>query len=79
MALPSVTAAVVGGSAFGALVIGSLSSANRLAPPEACAGDLQLFRVLGCSIVLAVLCALSAAGVSGRGRGGRAGAGIGAR
>jgi MFS family permease len=99
-----VIAAVVGGSAFGALVIGSLSAANRLAPPESRAqvissyfvfaysglaipvvgvgvaadyvGDFRA--VLGCSIALAVLCALSAAGVSG-GRAGRPRAGTGAR
>jgi MFS family permease len=88
-----VIAAVVGGTAFEALVIGSLSAANRLAPPEIRAqvisgyfvfaycglavpvigvgvasdyvGDFRA--VLGCSIVLAVLCVLSAAGISGRG------------
>jgi MFS family permease len=98
-------AAVVGGGAFGALVIGSLSTANRLAPPETRAqvissyfvfaycglaipvvgvgvaadyvGDFRA--VLGCSIVLAVLCALSAAGISARSRGRRLRVGIGAR
>jgi MFS family permease len=87
-----VIAAVVGGSAFGALVIGSLSAANRLASPGTRAqvissyyvfaycglaipvigvgvasdyvGDFRA--VLGCSIVLAVLCVLAAAGISGR-------------
>jgi MFS family permease len=100
-----VIAAVVGGSAFGALVIGSLSTANRLAPPETRAqvissyfvfaycglaipvvgvgvasdywGDFRA--VLGCSIVLAVLCALSAAGICGPGRVRRPRANIGAR
>lgn len=98
-------AAVVGGSAFGALVIGSLSAANRLAPPETRAqvisgyfvfaysglaipvvgvgvaaeyvGDFRA--VLGCSIVLAVLCALSAAGISGAGRAARPRVRVGAR
>src|ERR1700761_7963983 len=100
-----VIAAVVAGSAFGALVIGSLSTANRLAPPENRAqvissyfvfaysglaipvvgvgvaadyfGDFRA--VLGCSIVLAVLCALAAVGISGGGRAGWPRAGIGAR
>jgi MFS family permease len=100
-----VIAAVVGGTAFGALVIGSLSAANRLAPPGIRAqvvssyfvfayaglaipvigvglaadyfGDFRA--VLGCSIVLAVLCALSAAGISAPGRVRRPQANIGAR
>ena len=100
-----VIAAVVGGSAFGALVIGSLSAANRLAPPETRAqvissyfvfaysglaipvigvgvaadyfGDFRA--VLGCSIVLAALCALSAAGISASGRVRRLRANIGVR
>ena len=100
-----VIAAVVAGSAFGALVIGSLSAANRLALPETRAqvissyfvfaysglaipiigvgvaadhvGDFRA--VLGCSIALAVLCAVSAAGISGGGRAGWPRAGIGAR
>jgi MFS family permease len=94
-------AAVTGGSSFGALVIGSLSAANRLALPESRAqvlsgyyvfayaglavpvigvgvasdyvGDFRA--VLGCSIVLAVLCVLAAAGISGRGQQIRAGHG----
>jgi MFS family permease len=79
--------AVVAGSAFGALVIGSLSAANRLAPEGTRAKAISTYfvfayaglsipvagvgvasdyvgnfrAVLGCSIVLAVLCALSAA------------------
>jgi MFS family permease len=85
---------VVTGSAFGALVMGSLSAANRLALPETRAqvissyfvfaysglaipvigvgvaadhvGDFRA--VLGCSIVLASLCVLAAAGISGGGR-----------
>jgi MFS family permease len=89
-----VIAAVIGGGAFGALVIGSLSVANRLASPQTRAqvissyfvfaycglalpvvgvgvaadyvGDFRA--VLGCSIVLAALCALSAAGISARSR-----------
>jgi MFS family permease len=77
--------AVVAGSSFAALIIGSLSAANRLAPEGTRAkvistyfvfaysglsipvvgvgiasGYVGTFRaVLGCSIVLAVLCALS--------------------
>lgn len=85
---------VVGGIAAGAMSIGSLSIANRLAPPESrgqvistyfvfaytgliipvvgvgiasdYVGDFRA--VLGCSIALAVLCALSAVAISGRGR-----------
>ena len=38
-------AAVVGGCAFGALVIGSLSAANRLAPPEARAQVISVYFV----------------------------------
>jgi hypothetical protein len=63
--------AVVAGSAFGALVIGSLSAANRLAAPETCAKAISTYfvfacagsfrAVLGCSIVLAGLCVFSAA------------------
>jgi hypothetical protein len=96
---------VVAGSAFGALVIGSLSAANRLALPESRAqvissyfvfaysglaipvvgvgvaadyfGDFRA--VLGCSIVLALLCVLAAAGISGGGRAGRPRVRIGAR
>jgi MFS family permease len=96
---------VVGGSAFGALVIGSLSAANRLAQPDTRAqvissyfvfaytglaipvigvgvaadhvGDFRA--VLGCSIVLALLCVLAAAGISGGGRAGRPRARTGAR
>ena len=88
---------VVAGSAFGALVIGSLSAANRLARPDTRAqvissyfvfaysglaipvigvgvaadhvGDFRA--VLGCSIVLALLCVLAAAGISGGNRAGR--------
>jgi MFS family permease len=90
------TGTVVAGSAFGALVISSLSVANRLPPPETRAqvissyfvfaysglavpvigvgvaadhvGDFRA--VLGCSIVLALLCVLAAAGIFGRGRAG---------
>jgi MFS family permease len=100
-----VIAAVVAGSAFGALVIGSLSAANRLALPESRAqvissyfvfaysglaipvvgvgvaadyfGDFRA--VLGCSVVLAVLCVLAAAVISGGGRAGQPRARIGAR
>ena len=83
--------AVVAGSAFGALIIGSLSAANRLAPEGTRAKVISTYfvfaysglsipvvgvgiasdyvgnfrAVLGCSIVLAVLCALSAARISG--------------
>jgi MFS family permease len=85
---------VVAGSAFGALVIGSLSAANRLALPETRAQVISSYfvfaysglaipvigvgvaadhfgnfrAVLGCSIVLALLCALAAAGISGGNR-----------
>jgi MFS family permease len=88
---------VVAGSAFGALVIGSLSVANRLALPETRAQVISSYfvfaysglaipvigvgvatdhfgnfrAVLGCSIVLALLCALAAAGISGGNRAGR--------
>ena len=81
--------AVVAGSAFGALVIGSLSVANRLASAETRAQVISTYfvfaysglsipvvgvgvasdyvgnfrAVLGCSVLLAVLCALSAAGI----------------
>jgi MFS family permease len=100
-----VIAAVIGGSSFGALLIGSLATANRLAPPDTRAqvissyfvfaysglavpvigvgvaadyvGDFRA--VLGCSIVLAVLCAVSAVGISARGRARRLRVGIGAR
>jgi MFS family permease len=100
-----VIAAVVAGSAFGALVIGSLSAANRLALPESRAQVISSYfvfaysglaipvvgvgvaadyfgnfrAVLGCSIVLALLCALAAAGISGGNRAGRPRARIGAR
>ncbi len=83
--------AVVAGSAFGALVIGSLSAANRLASAETRAQVISTYfvfaysglsipvvgvgvasdyvgtfrAVLGCSILLTVLCVLSAAGISG--------------
>ena len=83
--------AVVAGSAFGALIIGSLSAANRLAPEGTRAKVISTYfvfaysglsipvvgvgiasdyvgnfrAVLGCSIVLAVPCALSAARISG--------------
>src|SRR3981189_3145929 len=83
--------AVVAGSAFGALVIGSLSTANRLAPEGTRAKVISTYfvfayaglsipvvgvgvasayvgafrAVLGWSAVLAVLCALSAARISG--------------
>src|SRR5258705_144139 len=83
--------AVVAGSAFGAIVIGSLSAANRLASAETRAQVISTYfvfaysglsipivgvgvasdyvgnfrAVLGCSVLLAVLCALSAAGISG--------------
>jgi MFS family permease len=83
--------AVVAGSAFGALIIGSLSVANRLAPEGIRAKVISTYfvfaysglsipvvgvgiasdyvgdfrAVLGCSVVLAVLCALSAARISG--------------
>jgi MFS family permease len=83
--------AVVAGSAFGALIIGSLSAANRLAPERTRAKVISTYfvfaysglsipvvgvgiasdyvgnfrAVLGCSVVLAVLCALSAARISG--------------
>ena len=86
--------AIVAGSAFGALIIGSLSAANRLAPEGTRAKVISTYfvfayaglsipvvgvgvasdyvgtfrAVLGCSVVLAVLCALSAARISG-GRG----------
>ena len=88
---------VVAGSAFGALVIGSLSAANRLALPETRAQVISSYfvfaysglaipvigvgvaadhfgnfrAVLGCSIVLALLCALAAVGISGGNRAGR--------
>jgi MFS family permease len=88
---------VVAGCAFGALVIGSLSVANRLALPETRAQVISSYfvfaysglaipvigvgvatdhfgnfrAVLGCSIVLALLCALAAAGISGGNRAGR--------
>ena len=81
--------AVVAGSAFGALVIGSLSAANRLASAETRAQVISTYfvfaysglsipvvgvgvasdyvgnfrAVLGCSVLLAVLCVLSAAGI----------------
>jgi MFS family permease len=101
-----VISAVIGGGAFGALVIGSLSAANRLAPTETRAQVISSYfvfaycglaipvvgvgvasdyvgnfrAVLGCSIVLAVLCALSAAGISSvRPRVRWLGAGVGAR
>ena len=87
-------ATVVAGTAFGALVIGSLSAANRLAPPEMRAQAISGYfvfayaglaipvvgvgvavdyvgnfrAVLGCSIVLGLLCVLSAAGIAGDGR-----------
>jgi MFS family permease len=83
--------AVVAGSAFGAVIIGSLSAANRLAPEGTRAKVISTYfvfaysglsipvvgvgiasdyvgnfrAVLGCSIVLAALCALSAARISG--------------
>ena len=82
-------ALVVAGSASGALVIGSLSVANRLASAETRAQVISTFfvfaysglsipvvgvgvasdyvgnfrAVLGCSVLLAVLCVLSAAGI----------------
>ncbi|HET6189306.1 MAG TPA: hypothetical protein VFE59_20225 [Trebonia sp.] len=84
--------AVVAGSAFGALVIGSLSAANRLARPRTRAKVISTYfvfayaglsipvvgvgvasdyigsfrAVLGCSIVLAALCVVSAALGAGR-------------
>jgi MFS family permease len=87
-------AAVVGGTAVGAMGIGSLSIANRLAPEDRRAQVISTYfvfaytgliipvvgvgissdyvgdfrAVLGCSIALAVLCAASAAAISGRGR-----------
>jgi MFS family permease len=83
--------AIVAGSAFGALIIGSLSTANRLAPPETRAKVISTYfvfayvglsipvvgvgvasdyvgnfrAVLGCSILLAALCLVSAALVTG--------------
>jgi MFS family permease len=97
---------IVGGFAVGALLVGSLSAANRLAPQESRAevistyfvfaysgliipvvgvgfavGYVGDFRaVLGCSVVLAVLCVLSAAGIAGaptRSAGSRSAAGTG--
>jgi MFS family permease len=88
---------VVGGIAAGAMSIGSLSIANRLAPAESRAQVISTYfvfaytgliipvvgvgiasdyvgdfrAVLGCSIALAVLCAASAAAISGRGRSSR--------
>jgi MFS family permease len=90
-------AAAVTGIAYGALAIGSLSTANRLAPPETRAQAISTYflfaytglaipvigvgvaadyvgnfrAVLGCSIVLALLCALTAVGISGGDRTGR--------
>jgi MFS family permease len=92
-------ATVVAGSAFGALIIGSLSAANRLAPADTRAqvissyfvfayaglavpvvgvgvavdyvGDFRA--VLGCAIVLGLLCVLSAAGIARGGQVGRVG------
>jgi MFS family permease len=90
-------AAAVTGIAYGALAIGSLSTANRLAAPEARAQVISTYflfaytglaipvigvgvaadhvgnfrAVLGGSIVLALLCVLAAAGISGGGRSGR--------
>jgi MFS family permease len=90
-------AAAVTGIAYGALAIGSLSTANRLAPPETRAQVISTYflfaytglaipvigvgvaadhvgnfrAVLGCSIVLALLCALTAVGISGGDRAGR--------
>jgi MFS family permease len=90
-------AAAVTGIAYGALAIGSLSTANRLAPPENRAQAISTYflfaytglaipvigvgvaadyvgnfrAVLGCSIVLALLCALTAVGISGGDRTGR--------
>jgi MFS family permease len=98
-------AAAVTGIAYGALAIGGLSTANRLAPPETraqvistyflfaytglaipvigvgvAADHVGKFRaVLGCSIGLALLCVLAAAGTSGGGRAGRTRARLGAR
>jgi MFS family permease len=85
--------AIVGGSAFGALVIGSLSAVNRLSPPENRAEVISTYfvfaytglsipvvgvgiasdfvgnfrAVLSCSILLAALCLVSAALVTGGG------------
>jgi MFS family permease len=90
-------AAAVTGIAYGALAIGSLSTANRLAPPETRAQVISTYflfaytglaipvigvgvaadyvgnfrAVLGCSIVLALLCALTAVAISGGDRAGR--------
>jgi MFS family permease len=83
-------AAAVTGIAYGALAIGSLSTANRLAPPETRAKAISTYfvfayvglaipvigvgvaadqvgdfrAVLGCSIVLALLCVLAAVGIA---------------
>lgn len=98
-------AAAVTGSAYGALAIGSLSTANRLASPETRAQAISTYflfaytglaipvigvgvaadhvgdfrAVLGCSIVLALLCVLAAAGISGGRRAGRPRVRVGAR
>lgn len=83
------TGTIIGGVAVGAVFIGSLSTANRLAPPQTRGRVVSTFfifcyvglavpvvavgvasdsfgdfrSVLACSIVLAVLCALSMAGI----------------
>jgi MFS family permease len=98
-------AAAVSGSAYGALAIGSLSTANRLAPPETRAKVISTYfvfaytglaipvigvgvaadkvgdfrAVLGCSVVLALLCVLAAVGISGGRRPGRPQVRVGAR
>ena len=99
-------AAAVTGSAYRALAIGSLSTANRLASPETRAQAISTYfflfaytglaipvigvgvaadhvggfrAVLGCSIVLALLCVLAAAGISGGRRAGRPRVRVGAR
>ena len=90
-------AAAVTGIAYGALAIGGLSTANRLAPPGTRARVISTYflfaytglaipvigvgvaadhvgnfrAVLGCSIVLALLCAAAAVGISGGDRPGR--------
>jgi MFS family permease len=98
-------AAAVTGIAYGALAIGSLSTANRLAPPETRAKAISTYflfaytglaipvigvgvaadqvgdfrAVLGCSIVLALLCVLSAVGIARGGHAGRPQVRVGAR
>jgi MFS family permease len=90
-------ATAVTGTAYGALAIGSLSTVNRLAPPETRAQAISTYflfaytglaipvigvgvaadrvgdfrAVLGCSILLALLCVVAAVGISGGGRAGR--------